>query len=124
VQSVLGGSLALAKGYAATELEPVYARARELCARIRDPALAFRSLYGQWLMRWWKLEAHTALELADDLLAAAEDVKDPAMLLTGNQARGTILYQLGELSSATQHLEKALAVFDLRQPPFRGVGGI
>jgi hypothetical protein len=75
-------------------------------------------------MRWWKLEAHTALELADDLLAAAEDVKDPAMLLTGNQARGTILYQLGELSSATQHLEKALAVFDLRQPPFRGVGGI
>ena len=33
------------KGWAAPELEPVYARARELCAQIRDPALAFRALY-------------------------------------------------------------------------------
>jgi tetratricopeptide (TPR) repeat protein len=38
------------------------------------------------------------------------------MLLAGNAARGTSLLQLGELRSATQHLEKALAVFDLRQP--------
>jgi len=35
------------------------------------------------------------------------------MLLTCN-ARGTTLLQLGE--SATQHLKKALAVFDPRQP--------
>ena len=41
VRSVLGRSLANAKGWAAAELEPVYARARELCAQIRDPALAF-----------------------------------------------------------------------------------
>ena len=67
-------------------------------------------------MRWWKLELHKALELADELLAAAEDVKDPAMLLIGNCARGTTLLQLGELVSANEHLEKALAVFDLRQP--------
>jgi hypothetical protein len=90
VQSVLGGSLALAKGYAAAELEPVYARARELCAQIRDPALAFRPLYLEWQMRFWKLELDTALELADELLATAEDVKAPAMLLTGNYARGVI----------------------------------
>ena len=116
VQSVLGRSLADVKGWAAAELEPVYARARELCAQIRDPALAFRPLCGQWLMRWWKLELHTALELADELLAVAEDVKDPAMLLAGNCARGTTLISLGELVPANEHLEKALAVFDLRQP--------
>jgi predicted ATPase len=121
VQSALGGSLANAKGYAAAELEPVYARTRELCAQIRDPALAFRPLFGQWLMRFWKLELHTALELADELLAAAEDAKDPAMLLTGNQARGTVLLYLGELGSANEHLEKALAVFDLRQPLSSGL---
>jgi predicted ATPase len=92
LRSVLAGTLALAKGYAATELEAVYARTRELCARIRDPALAFHSLYGQWLMRWWKLEVRRALEIADELVAAAEETKDPAMLLIGNQARGIILY--------------------------------
>ena len=67
-------------------------------------------------MRWWKLELDKALELADELLAAAEDVKDPAMLLVGNSARGATLFHLGELVSANEHLEKALAVFDLRQP--------
>jgi hypothetical protein len=83
VQSVLGRSLGVVEGFAAAELEPVYARARELCAQIRDPALTFRILYGQWLMRWWKLELHKALELADKLLSVAEEVKDPAMLLCG-----------------------------------------
>jgi class 3 adenylate cyclase/tetratricopeptide (TPR) repeat protein len=116
VQSVLGLSVAYVKGFAAAELEPVYARARELYAQIHDPVLAFPTLYGQWLMRYWKLELHDALELADELLAAAEDVKDPAMLMSGNRARGVILIFLGELVSANEHQEKALAVFDLRQP--------
>jgi predicted ATPase len=56
------------------------------------------------------------MELADELLAAAEDVKDPAMLLSGNYARGAILLYLGELVSGNEHQEKALTVFDLRQP--------
>ena len=116
MQSVLGGSLAIAKGYAAAELEPVYARARELCAQIRDPVLTFRPLCGQWIMRWWKLELHEALGLADELLAIAKEVKDPKMLLSANWARGTTLLLLGELVSANEHLEKALAAFDLRQP--------
>ena len=116
VQSVLGHSLGAVKGWAAAELEPVYARARQLCAQIRDPALACDVIYGQWLACHWKLELDKALKLADELLAAAENAKDPAMLLAGNHARGTILLQLGELGSATEHLEKALAAFDLRQP--------
>ena len=74
-------------------------------------------------MRWWKLELHTALELADEILAVAEDVQDPAMLLTGYRARGTTLFFLGELVSANGHLEKALAVFGLRATSSRGVGG-
>jgi predicted ATPase len=88
----------------------------ELCGQIRDPALAFRALYGQWVVCQWKLEMDKALELADELLAAAEDAKDPAMLLVGNVARGTTLYHLGELGSANEDQEKALAVFDLSHP--------
>ena len=116
VQSVLGSSLASAKGWAAAELEPVHARARELCAQIRDPALAFRTLWLQWLFRYSTLELDKAMELAGELLAAAEDTKDPAMLLAGYTARGVILLFLGELVPANEHLQKALAVFDLRQP--------
>ena len=121
VRSVLWRSLSNGKGWAAAELEPVYARARELCAQLPDPALAFRVLHGQWLMRWWKRELHDALEFADELLAAAKDVKDPAMLLVANFARGVSLLELGELVSANEHQEKALAVFDLRQPLSAGL---
>jgi tetratricopeptide (TPR) repeat protein len=116
VLSALAGSLSNAKGWAAAELEPVHARARELCTQIREPALAFRPLFGQWIKRWWKLELHTALELADEILAVAEDAKVPAMFMAGNAARGATLICLGELVSANEHLEKALAVVDLRQP--------
>ena len=116
VQSVLGRSLTVVKGYAAAELEPVYARVRELYAQIRDPALALRPLYLEWLMRWWRREPHTALEVANELLAAAEDIRDPAMLLSGNYTRGASLLLLGELVSANEHQKKALAVFDLQQP--------
>jgi predicted ATPase len=115
-QSLLAVSVANVKGWAAPELEPAYARVRELCAQIRDPALAFLPLLGQWLFRYWKLELDKALELADELLAAAEDAKDPTMLLIGNTARGDTLFELGELVSALGYLEKALSVFDLRQP--------
>ena len=116
LQTLLGLSLANVKGWAAAELEPVYARARELCAQIRDPVLAFRPLWLQWLMRWWKLELDKALELADELLSIAEKVKDPKMLLSANWARGTTLLLLGELVSANEHQEKALAAFELHQP--------
>ena len=116
VQSVSGRSLAALKGFAAAELEPLYARARELCAQIHDPVLASRALVGQWVIRWTKLELHDALELTDELLAAAEDVKDPAMLLSGNFARGATLLLLGELVSGNEHLEKALAALNVRQP--------
>jgi class 3 adenylate cyclase len=69
VQSVLGRSLAVVKGFSAAELGPVFARARALCAQIGEPVLAFRPLYGQWVMHWWKLELDKALELADETLA-------------------------------------------------------
>lgn len=84
--------------------------------QIHDLALALRPLYLEWVMRFWELELHRALELADELLAAAKNVKDPAMLLCGNHARGATLLHLGELVSAKEHEEEALAAFDLRQP--------
>ncbi|PWT86080.1 MAG: hypothetical protein C5B58_02005 [Acidobacteria bacterium] len=122
--SVLGRSLANVKGWAAVELEPVYTRARELCRQIRDPGLVLRVLHGQWLMRWWKYELSAALELADELLAAAGQMRDPAMLLVGNQERGATLLALGELASANEHLEKAVVVFDPRQPLASLVDGL
>jgi hypothetical protein len=43
------------------------------------------------------------------------------MLLSGNYARGAVLLHLGELVSAHEHQEKALAAFDLRKSLSEGL---
>jgi class 3 adenylate cyclase/tetratricopeptide (TPR) repeat protein len=116
IQSRLLPSIGSQKGWATPELEPLYARARELCAQIRDPALTFPVLFEQWITRWWKLELHEGMELADQLLAMAEQVGDRKMLLSAHWACGTILFERGELVAANEHLEKAVADYDLHQP--------
>ena len=91
-------------------------RERASCARKSATLLSPSVPFGQWLIRYWTRELHEALELADELLAAAEDVKDPAMLLAGNTRAASSFFLSASWSSANEHLEKALAVFDLRQP--------
>jgi hypothetical protein len=108
---MMGGS----KGWGSPELEPLYARARELCAQIRDPALTFPVLFEQWITRWFKLELREGMEVADELLAIAEEAKDAKMLLSAHWARGTTLFERGELVSAKEHMEKPLAVYELGQ---------
>jgi predicted ATPase len=115
VQARLLPAIGAAKGWAAPELEPLYARARELCAQIHDATLTFPVLFEQWLTRWWKLELREGMELADELLAIAEQVKDAKMLLSAHWARGTILLERGELVSANEHLQRAAAVHDIGQ---------
>jgi tetratricopeptide (TPR) repeat protein len=119
--SALGSSVSNSKGWAAEDLGPVYAKVRELSAKIHDTALGFRALHGQWLARWWGRDLREALRLSDELLAAAEDTKDSTMLLTANFSRGVVLCELGELLSANEHQERALAAFDLQQPLAAGL---
>jgi predicted ATPase len=115
IQSRLLPSIGSTKGWATPELEPLYGRARDLCAQIDDPAFTFPILFEQWITRWWKLELQEGMELADELLAIAEQVKDAKMLLSAHWACGTILLERGELVSANEHLQKAVAVYDLGQ---------
>jgi tetratricopeptide (TPR) repeat protein len=116
IQSRLLPSIGSTKGWATPELEPLYARGRELSAQIDDAAFTFPVLFEQWITRWFKLELHEGMQLADHLLAMAEQVKDRKMLLSAHWACGTILLERGELVAASEHLEKAVAGYDPRQP--------
>ena len=50
LQTRLGPAVIAVKGYAAPDVETVYSRARELCARVADcPQLLFSTLRGLWL---------------------------------------------------------------------------
>ena len=115
VQSVLGGSLAMQKAGRRRNWS-LCMRERASCARksatLLSPSVPFRTMANALL------EAGAAQRSGTRRRASGRSrgCERPGDAPAGNYARGVILLFLGELVSANEHLEKALAVFDLRQP--------
>jgi DNA-binding winged helix-turn-helix (wHTH) protein/predicted ATPase len=112
LQIALGRSLALTRGYAASEVEQVYARALELCKQIGETPQLFRVLRGLWSFYETRAEHQTARELAEQCLVLARRAQDPLLLLGAHLALGQTLYFLGELAPAREHWEQGIALYN------------
>jgi predicted ATPase len=88
LQTALGGPLLTTKGFAAPEVERVYARAGELCQQVGKTPQCFPVLWGLWLFYEVRGSIQTARELAEQLLALAQRQQDPAPLLHAHRAMG------------------------------------
>jgi DNA-binding SARP family transcriptional activator/predicted ATPase len=108
----LGPALQATRGHAAPEVEQNYARARQLADEAGAPVQRFQALWGMWLVASHRASAPTALELAWKLLALAERLDDPALLLEGHHALWPVLVWLGRPSAARHHLEQGMALYD------------
>ena len=115
LQLVLGSALIAIKGWAAPEVERAFIRARELCEQLGDSAELFPTLFGLFSVYFLRGELRTAYEQAEQLLRRAQSVHDPAPLMYAHVALGDASYQMGELLLAREHLEKALALYDLER---------
>jgi predicted ATPase len=115
LQTTLGSALMATKGYAAPEVEHVYARARELCRLVEKTPELFRVLMGLHMFYRQRGELRTSFEISEELLSLAQSVQDPECLLVAHQALGTTLYFLGEFAQARTHLEEGAALCDARQ---------
>jgi predicted ATPase len=100
------------KGYAAPEVERVYARARELCQQVGETSQLCPVLFGLAAFRLTRGDVQTARELSEQLLRLAHSVQDPAVLVAAQNALGETLYHLGELVLAREHLEQGIAIYD------------
>jgi tetratricopeptide (TPR) repeat protein len=103
------------KGWAAPEVEKVYARARELGQQLGETPQLFWALWGLWSFHETRGNYQISLELAKQLLSLAQSQQDPALLITAYHALGENLYFLGELTSARAHLEQGIALYDPQQ---------
>jgi predicted ATPase/class 3 adenylate cyclase len=112
LQIVLGGPLMATKGYAAPEVERVYARARELCQQMGETPQLFPVLYGLFAFSLVRAEYQTAHELGEQLLRLAQSVQTPALLVEAHFVLGQPLFFLGELSSACEHFEQGIALYN------------
>lgn len=115
LQVALGMALIAANGYAASEVARAFARARELCQREDASPSLFRVLLGLYAFYLLRAELKIARELSERLLAVAERLSRPTLLLWAHFALGETFHSLGELPPARQHLEQAMALYDPRQ---------
>ena len=117
LQITLGPALQATKGPAAPEVEGVYSRARELCQQVGETPQLFPVIWGLWLYYNARGELRTARELGGRLLALAQSLQDPVLLLQAHHALWTTSFYLGELASAHEHTEQGIALYNAPQPP-------
>jgi predicted ATPase/DNA-binding winged helix-turn-helix (wHTH) protein len=115
LQTTLGPALMATRGYAASEVEYAYARARELCRQVGETPQLFQALWGLWYFYLVRAEFQTAHELGEQLLSLAQRTQTPALLLLAHRVLGQTLAFLGEFSPAHGHLEREMTLYDLGQ---------
>ena len=88
LQLALGPALMAAKGWAAREVEHTYARAKVLCAQVRQTPQLFPTLRGLWRFYRSRGILPTALELGEELYRLAQqDFHNKSLFLLNFCAR-------------------------------------
>ena len=112
LQMALGTQLMTIKGWAATEVQRAYARARTLCQELGDTQQLFPALWGFWLFSWGRGNVMQAKAIADDLLARAERSNDLSLRLQAHHALWLTELYRGELPAAWDHAARGIALYD------------
>jgi predicted ATPase/DNA-binding winged helix-turn-helix (wHTH) protein len=111
LQLAVGPALIAVKGWAASEAERAYTRARELCDRLGDSPELFPALFGLWAIYLDRGEFRPAYELAEQLLRA-QSAHDPSLLTYARLAGGATSYWMGKFVPAREYLESAITLYD------------
>ena len=124
LQTTIAPALITTKGYASTEVESAYTRARELLDTLdttgNGPAvnsLRFPVLFGLWLFYLVRGNLLSARELGEQCLVIAKHQENQAFEVEAHRALGATLYHLSEFKSALAHLEAGLALYHPQQHP-------
>ncbi len=115
LQLTLGTALMATKGFAAPEVEHAYLRARELCQQVDEPRHLCSVLWGLRTHYNGRAQFHTARDIAEQLLAVAQQLNDPALLVEAHRALGNTLYFQGEVAAAHEHFAQGSALYDIEQ---------
>src|SRR5262249_9229445 len=90
-----GESLRATKGFAASDVQATYTRARHLCHHLDDPPQLFPVLRGLWNYYLVRAELQTAHAVGEQLLTLGQQTQARGMLTVAHRAVGTTLMYLG-----------------------------
>jgi predicted ATPase/class 3 adenylate cyclase len=112
LQLALGAPLIATKGYAAPEVERAYSRARELCHQLGEIPQLFPALWGLGAYYYVRAELRTARRLWEECERLAQRQQDQALILESHHSLGAVLFSIGELALAREHVEQAITLYD------------
>lgn len=107
----LGTALRATHGYAATDVEKVYLRARALSKQVGETPERFNVEWG--LMQFFLVRGNleTAREVAKTLFEHAQRHQDRPLLMDAHLANGMVEFHLGNFVEARKHLELGSALY-------------
>jgi tetratricopeptide (TPR) repeat protein len=108
----IGGPLMANKGFAAPEVERTYSRASALCDQLGRSDELFPVLKGLWSCYLVRGEYQRVYDLAEQLVALADEQGVPIQRALARRARGTALFFLGRFTDATAALDDGIAIDD------------
>jgi predicted ATPase len=112
LQTNFGRAMMWSKGYAAQETKVAFARARELCADITDPAERFPTYYGLWVGSLMRGELASARETANIFLGDAESGAWLSEAAAASRVLGQRCLWQGDFDEAQIDFEKAFKIYD------------
>ena len=112
LRMAMGGPLIATKGYPAPEVEQIYNRAWALCNQPGRSADPFPVLRGLWNCILNRGELHRAHDLAEQLVALAEEQGTPVHRALARRALGATLFFLGRFGDAAAALSEGIAIDD------------
>jgi adenylate cyclase len=112
LQMTYGLAIKTGRGYALPEVGEAYARARELCRRVSDPARVVPVLVGMSAHHLVSGEIITSRDVALEMQKVFDRIGDPNLQMIGEWSLGTALFHLSALDPAHQHLSRALELYD------------
>jgi len=112
LQLALGHALRTTKGYGHPDTGEVYSRARELCHDIGEAPQLFPVLFGLWEFHQNQGELESAVEVGEQMLALAETVHEPGLLVAAHAVMADNLLCIGEQVTAREHAAQAVALYD------------
>lgn len=115
LQMIRGQALRLMKGWSAPEIEPVFARARELCHQLNDPPELFPVLWAITLFHAIRGDLREYRKRADELMAMAEQSGNPVFLMGAHHLVGVNREFLGDMVEASRVLDRGRELHDPAQ---------
>ncbi len=110
IQLSLGLCFIAVRGYSSDDTRKAFERACSLSAELDDPQKELQAVFGLWGHCWMRAYHDRAIELAEKLLAKADQLRDLMALILGYRSLGSTLFTLGDFIRAREYLDRAVAL--------------